>query len=220
MPLETEKSTMTPDDLNANWPTGQDGIKFGDNHIRIVKIAVKNFYTAYGTKMQAIDKKFSDLFDGTKAKVAKLADSAEDAKKLGGTLASQFAKISGTYANLRAQATTKADVGLGSVPNYGITSSTDTNNGSLFASAAAVYAAARRGPGASTGWNTVGSYAFAKSTRYGTRANTTIAGRELRASGVNPSVGAVAQGATLSGTWRCMGNAPSRDYASLFVRIS
>lgn len=64
---------------------------------------------------------------------------AYDSARLGNKLANQYVLISGTYANLRAQATTKADVGLGNVQNHGITSSLTSNNASLYASAKAVY---------------------------------------------------------------------------------
>ena len=64
---------------------------------------------------------------------------AYDSARLGNVLASQYVLISGTYANLRAQATTKADVDLGSVENYGITSSLTSNNSSLYLSAKGGY---------------------------------------------------------------------------------
>ncbi|KEQ19164.1 phage tail protein [Endozoicomonas numazuensis] len=64
---------------------------------------------------------------------------AYDSARLGNKLANQYVLITGTYSGLRAQATTKSDVGLGNVQNYGITSSLTTNNASLHASAKAVY---------------------------------------------------------------------------------
>ena len=64
---------------------------------------------------------------------------AYDSARLGSKLASQYVLISGTYTNLRAQATTKDDVGLSNVQNYGLTSSLTTNNANLYASAKAVY---------------------------------------------------------------------------------
>lgn len=56
-------------------------------------------------------------------------------------LQSGKANTSGTYAGLRAQATTKADVGLGNVGNYGITSVTSSGSTTTYASAAGVKAA-------------------------------------------------------------------------------
>ena len=64
---------------------------------------------------------------------------AYDSARLGNKLANQFVQITGTYPNLRAQATTKADVGLGNVQNYGITSSLTSNNGSQYLSAKGGY---------------------------------------------------------------------------------
>lgn len=64
---------------------------------------------------------------------------AYDSARLGNKLASQYVLISGTYANLRAQATTKADVDLGNVQNYGLTSSLTSNNASQYLSAKGGY---------------------------------------------------------------------------------
>ena len=66
-------------------------------------------------------------------------EQAYDSARLGGKLANTFAQISATYPNLRAQATTKADVGLGSVQNYGITSSLTSNNSKQYLSAKGGY---------------------------------------------------------------------------------
>lgn len=64
---------------------------------------------------------------------------AADASKLGGVAANAYARTTGTYSGLRAQATTKADVDLGNVQNYGITSSLTANNSQLYLSAKAGY---------------------------------------------------------------------------------
>ena len=64
---------------------------------------------------------------------------AADASKLGGVAANAYARSSGTYSGLRAQATTKADVDLGNVQNYGITSGLTSNNSQLYLSAKAGY---------------------------------------------------------------------------------
>jgi len=64
---------------------------------------------------------------------------AADSAKLGNVGASSYALQSGDYSGLRARATTKADVGLGNVPNYGISDSTGSNSSTTFASSKAVY---------------------------------------------------------------------------------
>lgn len=94
----------------------------------------------------------SDLADGSTtklllAKAGKLlqdsklgkADQAYDSARLGGKSASGYALSAGTFPQLRAQATTKGDVGLGSVQNYGITSSLTSNNSKLYLSAKGGY---------------------------------------------------------------------------------
>lgn len=94
----------------------------------------------------------SDLADGSENKLllakagntlqeSKLAKNAQasDSAKLGGKPASTYAEKAGTYSNLRAQATTKADVGLGSVQNYGITDSINSNNSKQYLSAKGGY---------------------------------------------------------------------------------
>ena len=64
---------------------------------------------------------------------------AADSARLGGVAAGSYALQSGSYSGLRAQATTKGDVGLGSVPNYGISDSTSSDSSTTFASSKAVY---------------------------------------------------------------------------------
>ena len=66
-------------------------------------------------------------------------DEASDSARLGGILAQQYVLVTGSYSNLRAQATTAGDVGLGSVMNYGITSSLTSNNGKQYLSAKGGY---------------------------------------------------------------------------------
>ena len=72
------------------------------------------------------------------SKLEKTATAA-NAAKLGNVGASSYALQTGNYSGLRAQATTKGDVGLGSVPNHGISDSTTSNSSSSFASSKAVY---------------------------------------------------------------------------------
>ncbi len=66
-------------------------------------------------------------------------DAAADASKLGGYAANMYALVSGIYPNLRAQGTTKADVDLGNVQNFGITSSLTSNNANQYLSAKGGY---------------------------------------------------------------------------------
>lgn len=64
---------------------------------------------------------------------------AADSDKLGNVAAASYALQTGNYSGLRAQATTKGDVGLGSVPNHGISDSTTSDSSTSFASSKAVY---------------------------------------------------------------------------------
>lgn len=66
MALETWGPNATPGDLNVNWPEGRDDLKFGDDHIRLLKTALKNFYTATNAlnkttanALQSLDEKFT-----------------------------------------------------------------------------------------------------------------------------------------------------------------
>lgn len=54
------------------------------------------------------------------------------------SLQSGKANTSGTYASLRAQATTKSDVGLGNVANYGVSTSVSNSSTTTYATASAV----------------------------------------------------------------------------------
>ena len=63
----------------------------------------------------------------------------------------------------------------------------------------------------------VGSYAFlrADNTATATAAGTTVAGSTMRYGDINFS-----KSGTPAGTWRCMGYAASRNYATVYMRIS
>lgn len=54
------------------------------------------------------------------------------------SLSNSKANTSGTYSGLRAQATTKADVGLGNVNNYGVSNSWNGTSGGVYATEYAV----------------------------------------------------------------------------------
>ena len=126
-------------DANTGW----DGVFTEQNPPSKVQVGLGNVPNYAAT---------SSISDGSTAKLllAKAAkdlndqklgkgDAAADASKLGGVAAASYARTTGTYAGLRAQATTKADVDLGSVQNYGITSSLTSNNSQLYLSAKAGY---------------------------------------------------------------------------------
>lgn len=217
MPLETEKPDMMPEDLNPNWPTGTDGIKYGDNHIRILKIVTKNVWQDLKTYKAKIASDFAKLFDGDKAKKAIRADVATNAEKLGDTAANLFAKASGTYANLRAQATTKEDVGLGDVQNHGISDSLTLNSSNSYASSKAIFDLSNRPTSAPTTLNAIGSYSIGK--RRGiSGVGTVIAGSTLYRSGINGQSG----GGRMPGGWRAMSEPAAVGggvQACLFVRV-
>lgn len=140
------------------------------------------------------------------------------------------ANTSGTYASLRAQATTKADVGLGSVNNYGASSSVASNSTSTYATTALTndlygwlpYQAA---------YNGVGQIALLQSTSVSTNftAGSTYSASGLNYSGFNNTdtgsfcYGGINSNNTVSGTWRALGTVlgrADRYSCTLFVRIS
>ena len=67
----------------------------------------------------------------------------------------RYARQSGDYANLRARATTKADVGLSNVPNYPATSSVLDGSSNKLATARAVKQAYDRANSRALGWGAV-----------------------------------------------------------------
>lgn len=83
------------------------------------------------------------------------------------SLSNNKANVSGTYSGLRAQSTTKDDVGLGNVPNYGISNSSNSTSTTSFASSRAVNNAREEALAITTGTNeastnlAVGSYVTA-----------------------------------------------------------
>jgi hypothetical protein len=140
------------------------------------------------------------------------------------------ANTSGTYASLRAQATTKDDVGLGSVNNYGASSSVGSNSTSTYATTALTndlygwlpYQAA---------YNGVGQIALLQSTSTSTNftAGSTYSASGLNYSGFNNTdtgsfcYGGINSNNTVSGTWRALGTVlgrADRYSCTLFVRIS
>lgn len=108
----------------------------------------------------------------------------------------------------------KVDVGLENVPNYTISDSVDDNDTGKFASASAVYQAARRGPSIPSGYNAVNTYIFARASSP-VGPGGTISGSSLFASDSGGNFGSA-----LSGTWRAMGQRSSNATATLFLRIS
>ena len=65
----------------------------------------------------------------------------------------------------------------------------------------------------------IGSYIFAKATS-AVASGASIAGNLMVAAGVTTGGAQVVTGVALSGTWRCMGNAPNGSDVSLFLRIA
>ena len=134
--------------------------------------------------------------------------------------ASEYARTSGTYASLRAQATTKADVDLGNVGNYGISSSITSTSTTTYANSAAARLASLSTAGNVTTHNAVGAYCFCK---YQSSAaldpGATVAGSSLRPANAAGNY----YSSALSGTWRCMGYKPGNSEVNnitLYVRIS
>lgn len=89
----------------------------------------------------------SSTSDGSGAKfaTAAAAKAAYDHASAALSVANSKANTAGTYGGLRAQATTKADVGLSAVPNWGATSSVTDGSSTKFATAAAAKTAYDRG---------------------------------------------------------------------------
>lgn len=147
-------------------------------------------------------------------------------------LQSGKANTSGTYAGLRAQATTKDDVGLGNLPNA-VSSSVFLNSSSTLATSAAVWLAYDYLP-RNRSHGAVGQLTWARTTTLG---GTIVAGNGYSGSSLRPYgvsiggenaqeswvFGGVSNGGALSGTWRALGYIAARwdRYpATLFVRTS
>ncbi|ATB52653.1 putative tail fiber protein [Vibrio phage vB_VspS_VS-ABTNL-3] len=237
MGLENTHPDIRPDEFNVNWPEGTDDQKYGDDHIRLVKLGTYNFWQDF--EKFKVDQ--GDLFTGSKAKEAIQADNAA---KLNNEDPDKFARIDGNYSKLRAQATTKDDVGLSRVPNYYISNSSNSGSTTNFASSYAVKGAydlakaANDKANSPDGYNGIGSYCmamFEADRVYPPQggANTIVAGSRLYPAGFrrdsNGRVDIVYESSTkLSGSWCVMGMAynyfPSQGSTqrtvSLFVRVS
>lgn len=229
MGLEKFDPNSEPDILNPNWPEGNDDMKYGDNHIRLVKTTLKNFFTKFNDYKTEMAK----LFDGTKAKEAKEADNA---KRFNNKDPDAYALIDGDYAQFRARATTKDDVGLNRVNNWYPSAGPTDASADRYARAVDVKAAYDQANYAvgkvteTTTFNGIGSYMFAvvvNSNNIRVEPGFTIAGGYLKPAGIygrsNSLQGYVERGGTLPGTWRVMGFAQkiySETYVSLFVRIA
>ena len=155
------------------------------------------------------------------------------------------ANTSGTYSGLRAQATTKSDVGLSNIPNSTSSSVTSTSTSTLATSSAAKTAYDRGSSALSTAnVNAVAIAAIKQNNSIPSLCllglasnssisyNATYSGSSLRASGFRQktSTNEVAgsggfRSSGMSGTWRALGNASNNGDSStravtLFVRIS
>ena len=152
-----------------------------------------------------------------------------DISSINSTLATK-ANTSGTYASLRAQATTASDVGLGSVNNYGASSSVTSNSTSTYATTALTNDIYNWLPYTAASSKGVGTVILA----YHTDVNITItagsnySGSVLRefAISVATSDGSMTakDPVALSGTWKALtavSNGGSSNYQTcMFVRIS
>ena len=98
-------------------------------------------YTATSSITDDADNKFATAKAVSTLNNNKLEKSgiAADSAKLGDVAAASYALQTGNYSGLRAQATTKGDVGLGNVPNHGISDATNNNSSTTFASSKAVF---------------------------------------------------------------------------------
>lgn len=153
------------------------------------------------------------------------------------SLSNSKANTSGTYSGLRAQATTKADVGLGNVNNYISSTNPFHANADRYATCSLTSQIFSKLPyrNAYNGIGQLGFFAYANSTgnAVGTTisVNSTYSGSNLMPVGFrnNPDwtrpVGSIGTTSTrMSGTWRALGYAYTGDLytppCTLFVRIS
>lgn len=213
MGLENTNPNFRPNDFNINWPEGLDDYKYGDDHIRLIKLATYNFWQDF----ESYKVEHAKLFDGDKIKEAVMAD---DSKKLNGKDPDNYALIDGTYDNLRAKATTKDDVGLNRVDNFYSSNAINDPSTNRFATAYAVKttydlaAAANNKANAPDGYNAIGCYIFAyffANTVYPLEGspNAIVAGSQLRAAGVRGTdrgnLDVLYDSSPLPGSWRTMG---------------
>jgi hypothetical protein len=121
MGLEVDFPAILPEDLNPDWPLGSENLAQGDNHIRLTKRSLVNFYNNYQLYTQQNELRFQ-------GDVAKEALVAQDSQQLAGRSADDYALKIGDYEQLRARATTKDDVELGQVDNYPTATAIENNN--------------------------------------------------------------------------------------------
>jgi hypothetical protein len=153
------------------------------------------------------------------------------------SLSNSKANTSGTYSGLRAQATTKADVGLGNVGNYGSTTAISSNSGTVLAMSSVTHSLWNLMPHKMS-YNEVGQLALlAHINLFGGPASNTVSPNQTYAgsslmpvgfansnstSGGTGSVGTTST--RMSGTWRALGyaytSASNEQPCTLFVRIS
>lgn len=122
MALETSNPDVLPGDLNLNWPTRDDLLKEGDDHIRLTKLAAFNLQVLYEQYFAENEGRFNEFGQALVAVRALEADSIKDLDL------SNLALKDGTYPDLRAQATTAEDVGLGLVANKHIATNLQDND--------------------------------------------------------------------------------------------
>lgn len=67
MGMESYGGESRPDVLNSLWPEGRDSLKYGDNHLRLVKTVVKNFYSDFNSFKTKIEGYFDSSGNAKKA---------------------------------------------------------------------------------------------------------------------------------------------------------
>lgn len=67
MGMESYGGESRPDVLNSLWPEGRDSLKYGDNHLRLVKTVVKNFYSDFNSFKTKIEGYFDSAGNAKKA---------------------------------------------------------------------------------------------------------------------------------------------------------
>lgn len=102
MGMESYGGESRPDVLNSLWPEGRDSLKYGDNHLRLVKTVVKNFYSDFNSFKTKIEGYFDSSGNAKKAL---------DSDKLGEQDPSYYldgANATGTLSGTKVQSSTTA----------------------------------------------------------------------------------------------------------------
>jgi hypothetical protein len=114
---------MLPSDLNPDYPEGQDTLNEGDNHLRNAKTALQNSEQELEDLNDENEARFNEDGQVLVAERALIADKLSDDIDF-----DLYAQIDQSYPELRAQATTQGDVGLGRLNNYALSTGFDMAN--------------------------------------------------------------------------------------------